>query len=183
MSDYDQAVDHVQDLPLSLYGEMAGHAYADHHALSREIVRRCTNEQIAAAPSYLLKLFAQGPDYQMLDTLVEKGISGGDSAAGALHMLTYKQRHSYMARDLLQERMWVDTNDYPALHACVENDAVEVCKLLLKNGIDFDSYLQWAQAHHCSGHEETLQALAEHWQEMQSQQQEAAPGQEGMTLA
>ena len=179
--EHAQASVHQPDL--SLHGEMAGHAFSGCRALSREILRRCTDEQIAAAPSYLLTLFANGPDDQMLDLLVEKGISGGDNAARALHMLTYEGRHSRLALDLLRQRMWVNTNDYNALHVCVENDAVEVCKLLLDNGINFDRYQKWAAARHCDGHEETLQALAVHWQTMQSPQQEAAPGQEGMTFA
>ena len=176
----EQAQTCVRQLKPSFYGEMAGHAHNGHRALSKEIIRRCTDEQIAAAPSYLLVLFAQGPDEKTLNRLVENGISGGSYAAQTLHMLTYEGRDNRMARDLLQKRMWVDLDDYAALHACVKNDAVEVCTLLLDNGMDFDGYRQWAQERHCSGHEETLQALAEHWQEMQ---QEAAPSQEGMTLA
>ena len=176
----EQAQTCVRQLKPSFYGEMAGHAHNGHRALSKEIIRGCTDEQIAAAPSYLLVLFAQGPDEKTLNRLVENGISGGSYAAQTLHMLTYEGRDNRMARDLLQKRMWVDLDDYAALHACVKNDAVEVCTLLLDNGMDFDGYRQWAQERHCSGHEETLQALAEHWQEMQ---QEAAPSQEGMTLA
>ena len=176
----EQAQTCVRQLKPSFYGEMAGHAHNGHRALSKEIIRRCTDEQIAAAPSYLLVLFAQGPDEKTLNRLVENGISGGSYAAQTLHMLTYEGRDNRMARDLLQKRMWVDLDDYAALHACVKNDAVEVCTLLLDNGMDFDGYRQWAQERHCSGHEETLQALAEHWQEMQ---QEAAPSQGGMTLA
>ena len=176
----EQAQTCVRQLKPSFYGEMAGHAHNGHRALSKEIIRRCTDEQIAAAPSYLLVLFAQGPDEKTLNRLVENGISGGSYAAQTLHMLTYEGRDNRMARDLLQKRMWVDLDDYAALHACVKNDAVEVCTLLLDNGMDFDGYRQWAQERHCSGHEDTLQALAEHWQEMQ---QEAAPSQEGMTLA
>ena len=176
----EQAQTCVRQLKPSFYGEMAGHAHNGHRALSKEIIRRCTDEQIAAAPSYLLVLFAQGPDEKTLNRLVENGISGGSYAAQTLHMLTYEGRDNRMARDLLQKRMWVDLDDYAALHACVKNDAVEVCTLLLDNGMDFDGYRQRAQERHCSGHEETLQALAEHWQEMQ---QEAAPSQEGMTLA
>ena len=179
----EQADSHVRDLPPSFYGEMAGHAYSDHHALSKEIVRRCTDAQIAAAPPHLLELFAAGPEYDMLTTLVENGISGEGSAARTLHMLTYEGRNNWVARDLLQERMWVEPDDYAAFHACVKNDAVGICRLLLDHGMDFDVYQQWAKNHPCSGHEETLQALADHWQELQSQQQEAAPSQEGMTLA
>ena len=84
-------------------------------------------------------------------------------------MLTCERRNAWVAETLLQMRMWVDTNDLSAFHACVENDAVKVCKLLLDGGMNFDDYRQWAQARHCSGHEETMQALADYWMEMQKQ--------------
>ena len=174
----EQAQSCVADLELSFFGEMASYAYLDHRAISREIIKRCTNEQIVAAPPHLLELFAQGPDYQMLDMLVEKGISGGNSAARALHMLTYEQRHSYMARDLLQERMWVDLDDYNALHACVTNRALEVCKLLLDKGMDFERYQQWAECRG-GGHAETLQALSDYWQEMKAEVEQTVSQQMG----
>ncbi len=98
-------------------------------------------------------------------------------------MLTYEGRDSWIAEELLKKRMWVETDDYGALHACVQNDAVDVCKLLLDGGMDFDQYRQWAQTRPCAGHEETLQALADHWSEMRAEM-EQAPAQEngGMTL-
>ena len=174
----EQAQSCVADLELSFFGEMASYAYLDHRAISREIIKRCTNEQIVAAPPHLLELFAQGPDYQMLDMLVEKGISGGNSAARALHMLTYEQRHSYMARDLLRERMWVDLDDYNALHTCVTNRALEVCKLLLDKGMDFERYQQWAECRG-GGHAETLQALSDYWQEMKAEVEQTVSQQMG----
>ena len=85
-------------------------------------------------------------------------------------MLTCGGHDSWIAEDLLEKRMWVATDDYNALLACVQNDAVAVCKLLLDGGMDFDQYRQWAQTRPCAGHEETLQTLAEHWSEMQTEQ-------------
>ena len=175
----EQVPDFTEDLPLSFYGELAGYAYTDHRMIAVEIIRQCTEEQIAAAPPYLLELFASEPNYLMLETLVEKGISSRGSAERTLHMLTYKGQNSWIARDLLEERMWVEPDDYPAFHACVQNDAVRVCELLLDGGMDFDGYRQWAKGMGCAEHEETLQALAEHWAELHQ-----APAQEegGMTL-
>lgn len=85
-------------------------------------------------------------------------------------MLTCGGHDNWIAEELLKKRMWVNTNDYNTLHACVQNDAVEVCRLLLDGGMDFDQYQQWAQTRPCAGHEETLQALADHWAEMQAEQ-------------
>ena len=173
----------VPQLEPSFFGEMASYAHSDHRFIAKEIIKRCGEEQIAAAPSFLLEQFAMDKDFRTLSALVEKGISGGGSSARTLHMLTYEGRDSWIAEELLEKRMWVDANDYSALHACVQNDAVEVCRLLLDGGMDFDQYRQWAQTRPCAGHEETLQALADHWSEMQAEV-EQAPAQEngGMTL-
>lgn len=167
------AADRVAKLSPSFHGEMACYAYMDHRYIAKEIIKQCSNEQIAAAPSYLLELFAQDADYRTMSMLVEKGISGGASAARTLHMLTYEGRNSWMAEELLEKRMWVDANDYAALHACVENGAVDVAKLLLDGGMNFDQY---RQRHPNSGSPETVQALEEHWVQLQGQAQEQEQG-------
>ena len=164
----EQAGGCVHGLSPSFHGEMAGCAYMDHRHIAKEIISQCTNEQIAAAPPYLLELFAQDADFHTLSALVEKGIIGGDSAARTLHMLTYEGRNSWIAEELLEKRMWVDPNNYGALHACVENGAVDVAKLLLDGGMDFDQYRQRFPD---SGSPDTIQALEEHWQTIQEQAQ------------
>ena len=122
----------------------------------------------------MLEQFAADHDHRILSELViEKGLSGGSSSARALHMLTYGGRDSWIAENLLENRMWVDLGDHDAFHACVRNDAVEVCKLLLDNGMDFDKYREWAEKWHYSGHEETLQTLADYWSEMKAGMEQA----------
>ena len=101
--------------------------------------------RIAAAPPHLLEQFAMDKDWRTMSMPVEKGISGGSSAERTLHMLTYEGRDSWMAEELLQKRMWVGVNDYHALHACMENGAVDVAKLLLDQGMDLDQYKEWAK--------------------------------------
>ena len=61
---------------------------------------------------------------------------------------------------------------------------MKVCKLLLDHGMDFEQYQTWAAKHQGSGHEETLQELEAHWQELteQGQEQGAAPQMGGMGL-
>ena len=177
------AADRVAELSPSFHGEMASCAYIDHRHIAREIVKHCTDEQIAAAPPHLLELFASEPDFKMLSTLVEKGIAGGASAERTLHMLTYEGRNSWIAKELLEKRMWVDVNDYRALNACVENGAVDVAALLLDGGMDFTQYRQRFPN---SGNPETIQALEEHWAQLHDQDQEQeqgnAPGMGGMEL-
>ena len=174
----------VPQLKPSFYGEMASYAHSDHRFIATEIIRQCSEDQIAAAPSCLLEQFAADHDYRTLSELVEKGISGGASSMRTLHMLTYRGRDSWMAENMLEKRMWVDLSDYNAFHACVQNDAVKVCKLLPDHGMDFEQYQTWAAKHQGSGHEETLQELETHWQGLteQGQEQGAAPQMGGMGL-
>ena len=173
----EQAESHVPELSPSFHGEMASYAYLEHRFIAKEIIKQCNEEQITAAPSCLLEQFAADKDFRTLSALVEKGISGGGSSARTLHMLTYNSHDSWIAEELLEKRMWVDLDDYNALHACVQNDAVDVCKLLLNGGIDFDVYQQWAKNYPCAGHEETLQALAAQCSEIQAEP-EQVPAQE-----
>ncbi len=180
------AEDRVADLSPSFHGEMASHAYLEHRSIAREIIKQCSDAQIAAAPSSLLEAFAYEPDFRTMSMLVEKGITGGHNAWRTLHMLTHNERDRWMAEELLEKRMWVDPNDYAALNSCVKNNAVDVAKLLLDGGMDFEKY---RQAFPCSGSAETIQALEEHWQELQAQEQAAGEEQEpsqpeigGMTL-
>lgn len=170
----------VSEVEPSFYGEMASYAYLDHRFISTQIIHQCSEAQISAAPSCLLEQFAMDYDHRILSELVEKGITGGASSSRTLHMLTYEGRNSWIAEDMLEKRMWVELHDYSALHACVQNDAVDVAKLLLDNGMDFEEYRQWAE-HRGGGHEETIQALANHWQELKApEQQEEVPAQGGM---
>ena len=168
----EQAQTCVADLEPSFHGEMAVYAYLDHRFIAKEIIHQCSEEQISAAPPYLLEQFAMDHDHRVLSELVEKGISGGASSSRTLHMLTYEGRDSWIAEDLLEKRMWVNLQDYNALHACVQNDAVNVAKLLLDHGMDFEKYQQWAE-HRGGGHEQTVQELADYWQEIVTEMEQA----------
>ena len=174
----EQAQSCVAELEPSFHGEMAVYAYPDHRFIAKEIISQCSEEHISAAPPYLLEQFAMDHDFRTMSKLVEKGISGGGSAARTLHMLTYEGRESWMAESLLEKRMWVSLDDYSAFHACVKNDAVSVCKLLLDHGMDFDVYQQWAE-HRAGGHEETIQALTDYWQEMKAEMEQVPAQQMG----
>jgi len=159
-----QAEKHVENLPLAFYGEMASYAFADHRDIAKAMIKQCSEEQIAVAPSYLLEQFAMDGDYFTMSSLVYKGITTHGDAARTLHMLTYENQNSWIAESLLQRRMWVDTEDYAALCACVKNGAVDVARLLLDGGMDLDKF---RQAYPNVGHEETMAALEQHWAQLQ----------------
>ena len=180
----EQAQTCVPQLKPSFYGEMASYAYLDHRFIAKEIIHQCSEDQVAAAPSCLLEQFAADHDYRTLSELVEKGISGGASATRTLHMLTYGKCDRWIAEDLLEKRMWVGLDDYSAFHACVQNDAVKVCKLLLDHGMDFGQYQTWAAKRQSSVPAETLQQLEEYWQELaeQTQEQSTVPQMGGVGL-
>ena len=169
----------VSQVEPSFHGEMASYAYLDHRYIAEQIIHQSSEAQISAAPSRLLEQFAMDHDHRILSELVEKGITGGASSSRTLHMLTYEGRNSWIAEDMLEKRMWVELHDYSALHACVQNDAVDVAKLLLDNGMDFEEYRQWAE-HRGGGHEEIIQTLADHWQQLRAPEQQEAPAQGGM---
>lgn len=84
-------------------------------------------------------------------------------------MLTCQKSDCWLAEELLKERMWVAADDYSALHACIQNNAVDVCKLLLDGGMDFDQYLQ---RYPYEENGKTLQALTDHWAELKAAQEQ-----------
>lgn len=170
----------VPNLEPSFYGEMAQYHYWEYPKISQAIIDVCTPEQIAAAPSSLLNAVLMQPDYRTASSLIEKGISGGEDSWRILHTLTYEHRNNWIAESLLQQRMWVEPDDYYAMRSCIENDAVGVAKLLLKNGMDFEKFQEWAESHYWGGSPETLQELSDYWQELKIPQQEEAPEQGGM---
>jgi len=51
---------------------------------------------------------------------------------------------------------------------------VDIAKLLLDHGMDFERYQQWAE-HRGGGHEETVQALADYLSEMKAGMDQAGP--------
>lgn len=80
-------------------------------------------------------------------------------------------------------------------HACMENGAVDVAKLLLDQGMDLDQYKEWAKRQsHGLRCDDTLASLEEHWAELQAQNRQlreegqgeeqppAEPGMGGMTI-
>ena len=61
------AADHyVPQLSPSFHGEIASYAHSDHCYIAKEIIKRCGEEQIAAAPSRLLEQFAADHDHRTL---------------------------------------------------------------------------------------------------------------------
>lgn len=181
----DQAEGCVAGLDPAFYGEMICHAYGEQKKnIADALIQQCTPEQIAAAKSVTLYLPAMNGDFHTMQALVDKGIDATDHAPQILHTL-HANHNAWIAEYLLVQGMKIDNQCVAALHACVRNGGLECGKLLLDRGMDFERYREWAEQLHESmdGHDDTLQALAEHWAQRQASQ-EQGNGQEprGMTL-
>ena len=166
----------------SLCGEVIQYAYSEQPHIAKELIRQCTLEQIAAAPSDLLVMTAMKQDLQTALALIEKGAQPDRHASEVLRVLTAGHREC-MAEQLLKHGMPVAADDYAALSVCVQHDAVDAAKLLLDRGMDFEQYRLWAEDHdrNC-GHEDTLEALAEHWAESLDPPNQDSPAMGGMVL-
>lgn len=155
----------VEDPAPSLYGEILCHAYGKNHRhISDALIRQAAPEQIAAAPSLALYLPAIQGDFHTALNLVEKGADATGHAGQILHTL-YASHNGWMAETLLERGMKIDNGCFEALHACVKNGGLKGGRLLLDRGMDFERYQRWAERRGLSteGHDDTLQALAEHW--------------------
>ena len=103
-------------------------------------------------------------------------------AADVLHTLT-AQHQDWMAERLLEHGMPVAPDNYAALHACLNNGAAGIGKLLLDGGIDLERYQAWAE--HRPKSEEygaAMEDLAEYWAQTQIGPQQDGPFMGDMSL-
>ena len=78
----EEAESHLSEPYPSLAGEVILHAYAnDRKGIAKDLIGKCSPEQIAAAPPILLRQAAASLDFQTAVTLVDKGgrLCGGCS--------------------------------------------------------------------------------------------------------
>ena len=179
----DKAESRLSEPYPSLAGEVMLHAYAnDRKSIAKDLIDQCSPKQIAAAPPILLRQAAASLDFQTAVTLVDKGIQPGSYAADVLHTLT-AQHQDWMAERLLDHGMPVAPDNYAALHACLNNGAADIGKLLLDRGIDLERYQIWAEKQRKSeGYMEAMEELAEYWAQMQTEPQQNGPSMGDMSL-
>lgn len=181
----EQAPRSAPTLDGSFHGKMIEYAYREKPFMGRELIRQSTPEQIAAAPASLLHRTAQADDFSSSLTLVDKGIPAERLAEPILRTLLRNSHNHWMAEKLLHNGMAVGTENYGALHVCVESGAVDAAKRILDQGMDYDAYCEWAHSHGKDmGMEDTMNALQEHWESIQAaaEQQERSQEMGGMSL-
>ena len=173
----EEADSHLPEPSPSLAGEVIVHAYAnDRNNIASDLIDQCSPEQIAAAPPNLLRQAAVCLDFQTAVKLVDKGIRPGGYAADVLHTLT-AQHQNWMAERLLEHGMPVAPDNYAALHACLNNGAAGIGKLLLDCGIDLELYQAWAEHRPKSGeYGAAMEELAESWAQIQTDQDDPSMG-------
>lgn len=176
----------VEDPAPSLYGEIICHAYGERQRhIYDALIRQAAPEQIAAAPSVTLYLAAINGDFRTASALVDKGIDASGHASQILHTF-YASHNGWMAEHLLEHGMRIGNGLLDALHSCVKNGGLKGGLLLLDRGMNFDMYRQWAKEYRMGtdGHDDTLQALAEHWESLTAAQEQSGREQEtgGLTL-
>ena len=178
-----EAKTHLAEPYPSLAGEVILHAYTnDRKSIAADLIDQCSPEQIAAAPPVLLRQAAASLDVQTAVTLVEKGIQPDSYAADVLHTLT-AQHQDWMAERLLEHGMPVAPDNYAALHACLNNGAAGIGKLLLDRGIDLERYQIWAEKQRKNeGYMDAMEELTAYWEKLQNAPQQDGPSLGDMSL-
>lgn len=169
----EEAAGHVKDLPKSFCGEMARYAYREQKDLAREIIKWCTPEQIADAPSRLLFDALSNQDFSMAKMLTEKGINANESFA-YVALWCARQHCEWQLDLLLKKGLHVSVENFVAMGACVEHGLTDLGKRLLDRGMDFEAFRAWTERQpQREQNAETLTQLQEYWQEMQDTQSQA----------
>ena len=79
--------------------------------------------------------------------------------------------------------MPVAPDNYAALHACLNNGAAGIGKLLLDRGIDLERYQIWAEKQRKNeGYMEAMEELTAYWEKLQNAPQQDGPSLGDMSL-
>lgn len=172
----EQYENHVAEPRADYYGEVIDYACGENKAMGHELIATAPNEWIAAAPTSLHIRMSCGGELIMSQMLISKGLQPGADTPTVLQNYTCSPDRFWMAERLLKNGMEIRQNDYLSMDVCMRNGAAGAAKLLLHKGVDFDQYQAWAEKHsHASVDEQTYNEVQAHWNELQSQQQTAAP--------
>ena len=167
----EQAPTYVKDLPQTFYGELADAAYWEHGSMALQIIRRCSQEQLAAFPSSLLEKAVMQHDVMIPLLLAESGING-DNCFADLARFCAQENCEVTLRNLVHDGMKVSSENYAALLSCIQYKFAETGKLLLDKGMDFEGFQSWAeQSGQNMTDSETFAELQSHWSESHKQEQ------------
>lgn len=174
-----QAERRMEGYTPAFFGEIAHYGYSDKGWFVRQIVEWCSPEQIAAAPSALLLDTVLADDLPIARSLSEGGISADGCFAEIVGFYAQKGKPQ-LAADLLLQGVRVSPDNFCALHACIEHGCAGLGKHLLDEGMDLEQYMSWVKRQ--GPGLPRNDTLAEHWAELQAQEQTDGPQMGGMTF-
>ncbi|OCN03304.1 hypothetical protein A7X67_13195 [Clostridium sp. W14A] len=186
---YEQAEHCVANLPKTYYGDVIARACDEHMHIANALLKQATPEQIGGASPWLLHKAALKEDYALASELVKKGIHANEVAADVIHAF---RQSPWAVKLLLEQGMEIASNNYEAIHACINTGNTEAAQILLECGMDFGQYVKWAKANnqnHPIKNNEAFDLMYEHWkqnmgrpdsEQQSSSQQSAAPQMGGM---
>ena len=144
--------------------------------IAEAIVKQCTPEQIKVADPHLLVQALWNKSNIAYD-LAKKGIDANSIAPEVIRTLAVNHRE-YSFGTLLGNGLNIASDNYSALHSCIENNNATMGKELLDRGMDFDGYVDWYRSNDIPDNDnETYNALKEHWESEINQESE-----QGQTL-
>lgn len=173
-----EAANRVDDLDMSLFGKLISESLYQHRShIGYTIADKCLSEQIKSAPPELLPQALRQEDYRIALKLVENGIDANRCAADVVFALRYKGNNQGFYKHLVERGMQVDNENYSTMQACIKTNSVEIGKILLDYGMDFDRYQEWAEGEeYVETDGETFSVIKEYWEnEVNQQEQETSP--------
>jgi len=162
---YEQAEHCVANLPRTYYGNVISHAYGEKNHIATALLKQATHEQISGATPWLLHKVALRDDYTTASELVQKGIHANEVAADLIYGF---RQNPWVITHLLEQGMEIEAHNYEALHACINIGNTEAAQMLLKRGMDFGHYVEWARANSQNRpieNQEAFDAMSEHWKQ------------------
>ena len=120
--------------------------------------------------------------YELAGDLVRKGIDANAYASDVFRTLAI-ENDTWVIDDFFQKGMYVDPQNYQALHTAIELALPDVAKRLLDSGMDFDQYTEWATQTNRGLSNDTVDSLKEYWDAMPDRPEKAPEQNSGPTMA
>jgi hypothetical protein len=110
----------------------------------------CTPTHIQGADPFLLKLAIMHDNRQLIDTLLDRGISVKHEPAMLLFAVAQK-KDVYLAERLIEAGADVNGQKHAALFACMNTNDLPSAMFLLKCGADFEAFSNEVTEHGVGG--------------------------------
>ena len=170
----EQAPAHIQDMSPSFYGDMLLQTYYENKNMARALLKKCSLEQIAAAPGRLLLAAIYGQDESTALELLRNGLHVNEDAAEILRAMN-RNNMTRLAEQMIKEGRIAPQN-FSALWTCADTGQLEAAKLLLDQGMDYSRFRDWAESIGYAIPEAVEEDLVSHWEKLNAApEQDDAP--------